>query len=146
MSSPPFPQDASLAAAMDGLEIPSTSAAPSTPALEPSTPTAEGTAAAPGKEGKKKGGNRGGATSPALVLGKGTTVLRAAVEAAAGMTAGVQSVGSAAFLEKAWRGCRTVLEPLGQDCGKLLEEIRTVVEANQVRGRGNPDRGRGHKV
>ena len=90
-------------------------------------------AASSGKEGKKKGGGKGGA-SPGLVLGKGTAVLHAYVGTAAGLSVATTESATASVLEAAWKTCRVVLEPLGQGCGKLLEEIRAVVEANQVCG------------
>lgn len=42
---------------------------------------------------------------------------------------------AAGVLEQGWKGCCDTLAPLGPMCGKLLEEMRAVVEANQVRSR-----------
>ena len=135
------------------------------PALSPADSPGDKKAAPAGD--KKKGGAGKGGAGAGLTLGKGTTVLRAAVEAAAATAAasdggGAVSVGSATTIpvspvvqpqppadgaaaaparfalrsdsaaEQAWQGCRAALAPLGAACGKLIEEIKAVVEANQV--------------
>ena len=82
-----------------------------------------------------------------LVLGKGTALVRAQLEAAAaaaaaaGSSSGAASAelqlpggeGSALDLAAAWAGVRALLAPLQAPLGKLLEEVRAVVEANQAR-------------
>ena len=128
-------------------------------------PSESGDKKAGGGGDKKKGGK---GSSSGVVLGKGTTVLRAAVEAAAAVSVSGAEGGSdsavtlavspasastegsatpagpvvclsygpalsaAAAAERAWRGCKGALDPLGTSCGKLIEEIKAVVEANQV--------------
>ena len=134
-----FSQGSALASAVEANKAVSPSPPSSLAALDLSDkPSAEpasssAAAAADGKEGKKKGGGKGGGASPGLVLGKGTAVLHAYGGMAAGLAVAT-TAASASVLEAAWKTCREVLEPLGLGCGKLLEEIRAVVEANQVRG------------
>ena len=128
-------------------------------AADGETAAADAQPGAKQQSGKDKKKGKGGAAG--LVLGKGTTVLRACVEAVMGSPEGSLAVisvpaaggeGSASFhlvgrpgglattaedaagvLERGWSACCDTLAPLGPMCGKLLEEMRAVVEANQVR-------------
>lgn len=135
---------------------------PPPPAPAPGAEAAAAAApAADGKEGKEKKKDRKGGASAGVVLGKGTTLVREFIEkAAAGGTAPALPTtppaapaapeGGAAEggdvkrgppplllhgvgLEPgALVGVRDALSPLAPSTHKFLEELRAVVEANQV--------------
>ncbi|GAX86538.1 hypothetical protein CEUSTIGMA_g13945.t1 [Chlamydomonas eustigma] len=105
---------------------------------------------------RKKGG---GASSAGMALGKGTSVVRAWIEGVAASAVHASSTtiakddisteaaapstlpfakamsggdGAGVAMEQAWEGCCTALNPVGPASAKLLEEVKAVVEANQV--------------
>lgn len=114
----------------------------------PSTAAADGTASttqpADDKENNKKDKKKDkkGGAGGASTLGKGSSLIRSAVEASAvpnteGVNEGhsflnLSSESADTVGESNLQGVASLLDPLGDKSGKLLDELRGVIEANQV--------------